>query len=860
MRRTSFFKNKDRALEEKTRLLAQVNTSKQLDDEQRKRAYSEETNDWKSSLDKSLTNARLEFAAFFIYLAYYFSATFSTTHLDLLLDTKISVLFQVLELPRILLIGIGALILVALHYKVLWDHQRAYWQLAKLKSIAEPDKHEELSKKLSGNLLIDVVLPARNGRGWRLFAIAFLSLVLVLGPVICLLFSLTTTLPRHSEWLTWSIRSALVADLTIIVLFINGSIVQNSISLAPNANRTQTKKRLMLSTLYAAAICVAGLSTTVLTFPGEILEKKWVSIATLASKSFVVDPDNTQDGTILWALGFHCRFEHDVPRTTGRISFHMNDDVSDPHRALEKSSVVPERQAINLRVWNTRGHVYHDRSTQSVVFKEETKLDEIDYPFDSICKSEGKGLVLQYVLSKQVVRAIGRFGKRSLDLSDQVISGRNLSSDEREVLRTHTSDAALHPRFYEILSKVEELNLRDRELQYATFSRAWLPKTVIDSKRAKGASFRGANLQGATILDFTEVVPRVMKEAHTDGRLIRSRLHGADLSGGHLYGALFEDIELSVTAIQAAISQSTFLGGRLEQSDFRYAELKAVEAFQAKQFQSTSTNLIVSSTNFSNANFESSRWHKTLFHKSSLVGVNLGQTFFSDGVIFQNSSLALSDLSSAQLGNVVFKFCDLSLTRFTPKQFRSISVLPAESSRQSASPTPASVEISNTFEDTLPPIVDFSAQRFWKPLEIGPEKLPHLLAFFELYSTPSRNSDRQTRGLVVADDAVESKHWKHCFVNRSSEAKCSERGFNSKPQNATILVAKICELWPNAVQDNAGLVANLLTQRSYRDKLGVRASLDLAIQLSSCAKDVFGQPTKQSSRDIDNLRLMRGLF
>ena len=180
-----------------------------------------EIGEWKASLKDTLPHARLIYVGFFAFLIYFLSVVFSTSHLDLLLDTKVQVLWNALEMSRSVVIPVGAWILVVFHYKATWYHARALDQLEGLNKEIRANQRFRVGAQHAGSLLVDIVLPSRASQMARWAAATVLALVLLVAPVFALILAIAVTLPLHSEVTTWSLRVATIVDILVIGVLIH---------------------------------------------------------------------------------------------------------------------------------------------------------------------------------------------------------------------------------------------------------------------------------------------------------------------------------------------------------------------------------------------------------------------------------------------------------------------------------------------------------------------------------------------------------------------------------------------------------------------------------------------------------------
>ncbi len=180
--------------------------------------------------DAAAVSGALWFSYLFV-LFYFAIAAGAVTHADLFLENPVKLPFLGIELPLlafflapILFVVTHAYILVHLVMltdkakrfdQALRDPKRDINRLPKSESAAFRDG---LQRQLPSNIFIQFLAGPSDLRegafGWLLRAIAWVTLVV--GPVLLLLLMQIQFLPFHNNFITWTNRLALLADLILV--------------------------------------------------------------------------------------------------------------------------------------------------------------------------------------------------------------------------------------------------------------------------------------------------------------------------------------------------------------------------------------------------------------------------------------------------------------------------------------------------------------------------------------------------------------------------------------------------------------------------------------------------------------------
>jgi hypothetical protein len=485
--------------------------------------------------------ARLAFLALVGMLLYLSTVAYNTSHLDLLLNTKVGVIWSLVELPRRWVLGVGSLVLAVIHYEAISLHHRVdrqfqawYFALPQERAI----QHRYLLW-LHGGLISDQYSSGVSGRWLSAMSQVVLYGVMWVAPVLTLTFLQAVVMPVHSEWLSSSVR----LSLFIVVLLVGYSAFQRYIK---EKNAKPIWRRVRFGGCIAGSICAIGmyLSLHVFLWPGEIIQR---AQAAVFPSAMVWDPDTDTRNTYRFFLGLHCGIPSDDP-----WAYTYVDNSKAKYGELAWTTRKPFNSASPQ---NERA----DYGNNTSYFT--TPIPRWDCP-----ASDEKTMVSTQLLRAWVAHQRPWFSPNYL-LANEVINGRNLSIQERGYLRAHTASEPLHPKFEAVLDQVLPLNLSSEDLRFSTFCSAWMPKvTLPSSERLKGANFCGANLQGVDLSAWKESTQG--QDSYNE-----SRLNGVDLSGGALLGAEFANLSLGFTAIAASIDGLKLNGVTLANADWRLSSI-----------------------------------------------------------------------------------------------------------------------------------------------------------------------------------------------------------------------------------------------------------------------------------------------
>lgn len=610
--------------------------------------------------------ARIAFLALIGMLLYLSTVAYNTTHLDLLLNTKVGVIWSLVELPRRWVLGVGALVLAIVHYEAISLHHRIDRQFqAWYASLPADDTKKHLHLLwLHGGLISDQYGGLVFGRLLPTLSLVVTYGVLWIAPVITLTFLQAVVMPVHSEWLSGSVRLALV----LVVVLVGYSAIQR-------AGRRKTKKIFLsfirTDRVIAAVVCSVALfaSFHVFLWPGELLQR---AQAYAAPSSMVWDPNEDDGETYRSFLGMTCGLSHDSSWRAGIVSDQPPFRLAIPGSSIESNAgdyagTYPDVTSEKYNDLSNRTRSFDTSKPQSdrAIFPSTSSW----YPANGVPTLLCPQFDEKTVISTQILRGWmalnSRYASPNYELSDEVINGRNLTVEERNYLSTHTKTQPLHPKFAETLYRINNLDLVSEDLRFERFCNAWMPKVLLPPPtELNGTAFCGAKMQGTLISNWNE-------ESAAKNRLTSSRLNGIDLSGGSLFNSQLGDVTISFTAIDASIEGLVLNGVNIQNSDWRLSRLTNPLFLLSKRHVERPGSSI-SESNFDGAAIAAAQFHATKISSSSFVGAEMSNALFFKGTKIDNSDFSLVNLAGPANdydgSNLVqWKDSKLNFTRFRVK-------------------------------------------------------------------------------------------------------------------------------------------------------------------------------------------------
>lgn len=571
----------------------------------------------------------MAFVSLFLLALLLASVASTTTHLDLLLGSKVSLPTQSVEVSRQAMLLIGSLILAGIHFQALRSHLVAAKQLAGLNELSS--NPHALGLELRTNMITDAFFTSVGNKFSRIISNVLLGSVLLVSPLVTLFFAQLVTLPAHSNLLTGFIRLILVLDTTLTVVAILLFVRYLS---RPRINSHFSPQGWLVSGAIVITLLPAMAGLTVAVFPGENYERGVVQIANAIFPKLVASPDLKTNEEVSF-LGLTCRIEDGYKKTS-----EIAEGVEKPEASINSPEVFRVRPSAT-----------------------ETKVTPI-------CRHYGAALTPTVAVMTWLESMTGFNISRTLHLQGQTITGQALPANERSFLSEHSDTQPLHADFFNTLSKVIRIDLSAKDLRYANFDNAFMPRVQLNGDLIYGATFRNANLQGANIAGY--------RTAHngaptTPGHRMGSPFDSADLSAAVFTKPLFlaEAIE-NIKAIAATFEECRFAGveikaGLWQGTTFKYCTFQNYELSKKALLASR-----VLSANMAGASFIKTDVHKVFFGSqpglattsAKLDSSNWVQSRISSGTVFSGVALRGADFSSSEIGQVEIVRSDVSFAAF----------------------------------------------------------------------------------------------------------------------------------------------------------------------------------------------------
>ncbi len=240
---------------------------------------------------------------------------------------------------------------------------------------------------------------------------------------------------------------------------------------------------------------------------------------------------------------------------------------------------------------------------------------------------------------------------RNLILREQLlIANKLLPEDEADLTDKDKGTREL------ALKKVTGLILSGRDLRYADFSEARLPKVDFVGANEEPSDLSHANFDQAklpharmngTILQYTKFNDSVLNGAELgSANLQDAKLNNADLQGAELNNANFQDATLNDANIQYAtlfnanLQGANMGGANLQGATLNYANLQGAELNYANLQGAT-----LNKANLQGAELNDAKLQGAKLFNANLQGANMG------GANLQDAELLIANLQDANLNN-----------------------------------------------------------------------------------------------------------------------------------------------------------------------------------------------------------------
>ncbi|MCX7066262.1 MAG: pentapeptide repeat-containing protein [Methylococcales bacterium] len=236
------------------------------------------------------------------------------------------------------------------------------------------------------------------------------------------------------------------------------------------------------------------------------------------------------------------------------------------------------------------------------------------------------------------------FLSRNLNLSEKVItSDEHLSHELENTIDKNTS-----------LEKITGIDLKERDLRYANFSLAKLPKADLRKAILNGANLKDAQLEGANLY-----LAQLQGVNLTNAKLKRDNLYSTELQGANLELANLQFTNLEFANMQDANLISTKLqNANLHFAQLQNAKLYSAELQDAYLVGTVFQNSYLGDVKFQGANLHLAKLQGTNLRQAKLQGTNLRQANLQ-GANLSHANLQGADLSSSELQGADLSFAQL---------------------------------------------------------------------------------------------------------------------------------------------------------------------------------------------------------
>lgn len=253
---------------------------------------------------------------------------------------------------------------------------------------------------------------------------------------------------------------------------------------------------------------------------------------------------------------------------------------------------------------------------------------------------------------------------RNLVLREQLLIANELKAEDEADLKS--SDEMTRQA---VLKKVAALVLSGRDLRYADFSEARMPKVDFIGVNQMASNLSYANFSGAMLI--AAQMDKVLLQGATlvGTKLQNASLNGAQFQHAWLNFAKFQDAKLNQAQFQEAnldgaqfqsakLNEAQFQGAWLNEAEFQNADLNRAKfhdaSLEGAQFQGAWLN---------NAEFQGARLERARFVNASLYQTKF-QSAFLESAEFQGA-----DLNSAQFQGANMKESNFTLANISGVEF-----------------------------------------------------------------------------------------------------------------------------------------------------------------------------------------------
>lgn len=301
-------------------------------------------------------------------------------------------------------------------------------------------------------------------------------------------------------------------------------------------------------------------------------------------------------------------------------------------------AVLPDsKQEIRVRDWLSEYAFFDWKSICQSKFTGEHYFKLTEQLFDGIYRGNRLCKEPEY-----------RIFNRNLNLRGQLLIANELSAEDEAGIDSNDSKKQKFA-----IEKVRGLVISGRDLRYADFSNAFLPKMDFYGSDEIVSKLQYANFSNAVLVGAIMI--------KTD--LEKADLYNARLQGANLYKANLQKANLYQANLQGAYLERVKLKG----ADLQRAKLQGSNLFDAKS---------LNETNLREASLQGANLHTANLQNMDLIGVgfqgaNLREAELQ-GASITESKFKGSDLSDSNLQNTSFENVDLKLANITDIKFEPV--------------------------------------------------------------------------------------------------------------------------------------------------------------------------------------------
>ncbi|MGA2494985.1 MAG: pentapeptide repeat-containing protein [Roseiarcus sp.] len=399
----------------------------------------------------------------YLFVAFYLAiAAGAVTHLDLFLENPVRLPFLNIELPLLAFFSLAPILFLIIHvyalahFVILSERANNYnAALRALLGVAQDHASEALAagdamrRQLPSNVIVQFLAGpqySRNGAfGLLLGAIAWITLVV--APIGLFLLLQVQFLPFHDALITWVQRGALAFDV-LLSIWLWRKILSARERASPQRSWVSRLATAFAIVAIIAAIAIAVLSCTLVTFPGE-----WQETALPSLEIFPALHGDSTDGGEVERVSLHeWLFNSPVDKFTRRRKLPLSSTLVLTAANVYEGMKVDDPKKTEWRkfVFSARG-----RNLNGAVF-ELASLPKVDFA----------GAQLQGV-----------------------------SFNEAQLQGSSFDAAQLQDSSFRFAS-LEGTSFESADLEYADFSFAVLPGASLILAQLQGADLEYASLQG----------------------------------------------------------------------------------------------------------------------------------------------------------------------------------------------------------------------------------------------------------------------------------------------------------------------------------------------------------------------------